>query len=280
MILILCLLMAVPGCRPDPMPVPTPVVPSGPYYLKEITTTPAGGTPVTAMWTHYYLNFPQFVTYAYDNYKYDTVSLLLTEIYFTGGTSATGQVFKYDASRLPVGAKKNYSFYGATGGSEYTTSDSVIYKVENGKITEAITCNHRRSSFAPGGNTFSTDTTVRVTISYVNDNPYKIHIVNTGGNMIDLEYTWGSKKSPLLDSKIKYLLNPDDAPLQSSTTQYVTLFASNELTGIKKTITAPNGTITTDRVDFVYTYNDAGYPVTAQGTQLNGVVFSQQFLYK
>jgi hypothetical protein len=278
--LVLLFITAITSCTPGVGPTPAQApISTAALYLTKVTTTMSASYVYSIEWRRY-SGIPSLVAFSNDSYFYDTANLLLNKTEYLGNGYGTIRTFLYGASLIPASGRRTFSSWAGTGGSFYSNSDSMLYRVENGRVTGINFCNHRHLSYAPHDTTFSPDTTSRVTISYNNVNPSRIHIANSDGSGMDLEYSWGTKKSPLYNSKRKYLLNPDQDRFEYLREHYVALFADNEVLSIKKTVISANGTISSDRVDFVYTYNDAGYPISSKGTMASGATFTQLFEYQ
>ena len=254
-------------------PVDTPVKTS----LRTIVTTSASGTD-SLLLSHYH-NTDMIDNLSSTHFTYDTVRQLLISI--GRYINLFAQTIRYDVNGLPIGGRINNDYYGGTGGSYQYDSDSVIYRLQGTRITEMILCNHKHTPSGPFPPTLSTDTSLRITISYTNDNPQNIHAAYANGASYDLAYTYGTHKSPLYRSRIKFMVSPNDTyNLFLLSGHYIDFFAANDVLSIKRTGVTANGVSSFEKIDFLYTYNSAGYPLTAQATFGTGKTLSQQFLYE
>jgi hypothetical protein len=280
----LAVLLVMNACTPGsvPQPQPSPPIPANThFYLSKIVTV-TNYTSET-LWGDANPRIPALRYLFPYSMSFDTVNMLLKDFIFVNPTGISrGQSFFYDnVSLLPVAGRKSSSYCSCgPSGNISSNSDSVLYTITNGKVTGIIVCNHRGFSVAPGGISFNPDTSRRITIAYTGNNPSTVTISNTDGSSVRMDFAFGTKKSPLFESKIKYVLNPDDEAFLSLTTHYADLFTDNEILTITRTTIPVTGATKVEKVTYTYVYNDLGYPVTAQGVYNTGETFTQTFVYE
>jgi hypothetical protein len=269
-----------PNVDPVPSPPPTPPVQTR-FFLSKIISTTLSGQPVRTLDCIYGITpaTTELISYYHYSMGYDTVNKLPKSFMFVSDNSNSYSAV-YNASLLPVGGRKTSAFTGGNPASNTSNSDSLIYKTLNGRIIAMTVCNRSYFSYSPGGSGSSTDTSARVTISYINDNISKIHVDYSNGATRDLEYIYGTQKSPFYEARLKHLLNPDDDKLLELDRHFIDLFVTNEIISINKSETLSNGMKKNEKMDFSYTYNSAGYPLTAQASSSTGTILTQTFQYK
>ena len=118
------------------------------------------------------------------------------------------------------------------------------------------------------------------TIDYQNGNSARIHFQDNTGKIIDQEYTYGTHKSPLLDSRIKPLLWPDLLIGSSNLPVYLFLYYSNsDNEMLKMRTTYVNQNNKAEQNTCVYTFDQYQYPLTmnyfnASGNKIDAFNFT------
>ncbi|MCW3119349.1 MAG: hypothetical protein JWM28_3431 [Chitinophagaceae bacterium] len=257
------------SCTPN-AEQPAPATPTK-YYLSKVYATMQSGQVYTSEWI---LGKANEVIYRNPySYNYDSVTGGPRYMAYVLPPAGRSWTIAY-ANGLPAGGSKSENSY--AGGTGYT----IAYTTQNGRITEMLHHSPRGYSVGPFPPTSSTDTTIRASMNYVNDNVSKISVAFKNGFSRVLEYTYGTNKSPLVDQRLKFLFNPEDDEFLSFTNHYIDFFSTNEILSIKMAITKPNGVVTVESATYQYTYNKEGYPLTVKGTLSSGEVFTQVFEYK
>ena len=294
---IVCLFFA---CSKDPG-VSTPSIPEpiSPAYLQRIIYSKDNGQTVITDTVSGWLastttpNLPAI--YANLRFVYDSSNRV--SIIYSGSDPYKGTSYRifYDSNGLPISGLRVFSYSAGSSyiGGDYAVIDTIRYRTFNGQVTgisfyNRCTITHEFNftinNFVSVTTYAPKDTIDRYAISYQGINFTKIHSEGPSGKIVDLEYNYGAQKSPLIDSKSKFLVAPD--LLLPSGYIYAIWHASNELLSYKKTFVTENNRV--ELSTFGYTYSSTHYPLTAlaidSGIAVSGAVnngkYSMKFIYK
>lgn len=229
------------------------------YYLTKIANTSApGSNPIVTVAGAYNDEWKPISLYAYSA---TTVNGLLTSLIAPPSPTGTAYTFVYNNNVPALGLR----VFTSTG---YTFTDSLRYSTDNNRVSRLAVYKRVDTRVQPP--IVSNDTLERYIVSYYSDgSPSRVYVQYSNFSSVEMEFTYGTHKSPFYENRLNYLLLPEFT-LASMLTHAVTLFTAHEVTAIKRTTV--NGSITVvDNVSYTYQYNAEGYPVSAK---ISGDVYS------